>query len=1088
MSKSLNNITETLRDDLAAQITPGCCVSVAADQFSMYAYQALKTELDKVKEFRFIYTSPTFTKEKPEKRQMREWYIPRLGRERSLYGTDFELRLRHELKQKAVAQACADWIKKKARFLANVSGVSMNGFALVETENHHVAYLPLQGFSTADLGCGSNNSLSPLVIRLDEQESQPLMKNFHQLWEDQERFQDVTKNVLEKYADAYRENSPELIYFLTLHHVLSPSLESMTEDTMPNEATGYRNSVVWNKLYDFQRDAVLGIINKLERFNGCILADSVGLGKTFTALAVIKYYECRNKDVLVLCPKKLEHNWNTYNSNYKDNPLKADRLRYHVLFHTDLSRRTDHVNRKVESNGVDLRRIEWGNYDLVVIDESHNFRTGASSREGVENRYTKLMEKVMRAGVKTRVLMLSATPVNNRFTDLKNQLALAYEGDTSKLDVARGEDSNVEAIFRKTEKAFNLWNKMDSDDRSVANLQQLLPFDFFRLLDDVTIARSRKHITQYYDSAAVGKFPERLKPLSLSPGLTDAGSLSYQSIACNYLEKLNLAVYLPSSFILPSRRDKYLSDEGANLTTEGSELGIRRLMGIGLLKRLESSVEAFRLTVSRVLERISATITTIDSFLNTGQNAIVEGVNASTQEEAEQTAEEDEGALFSVGNRISIDLRDMDVTSWRRCLQDDATKLTHLLQRLELITPEKDAKLLELLRLIGDKQSNPINPGNKKLLIFTAFADTAKYLYQNISPIVKKRYGLECAMVTGGNQAACTLQNLSGGMNSILTFFSPRSRDRALLYPEDERSVDILIATDCVSEGQNLQDCDIEINYDIHWNPVRLIQRFGRVDRIGSVNSFIQMVNFWPDVELDEYIKLKSRVESRMKAGVLTSTGDDNLLDSSEQDELEFRSRQLKRLQAEVVDMEDMSAGVSIMDLGLNEFRQDLLEWLKKCPDPESLPDGLHAVVPATTDLPPGALFVLRRTGTTEKDPRNLLDPWYLVYVDKAGECVCSYTEPRRLLETMRRLCRGHSVPFHELCRSFNRTTKDGKDMALYSHLLNAAISSIIGTAQESMVDSLFTEGGTTDALSVNRDEFALLCFIAVEDAGKGGL
>ena len=565
-----DNITKVVRDDLKEKIQPKSKVSIAAACFSMYAYKELKSQLEKVDEFRFIFTSPTFIKEKAEK-QKREFYIPRLSRENSLYGTEFEIKLRNEMTQKAIARECAEWIRKKATFKSNVTGENMGGFMTVESPAEQTAYMPINGFTTVDIGCERGNNSYNMVNSLEAPFSTQYMQLFETLWNDKDKMQDVTEMIISNISTAYNENSPEFIYFMTLYNVFSEFLDDISEDVLPNEATGFKQSKIWDMLYDFQRDAVLAIINKLERYNGCILADSVGLGKTFTALAVIKYYENRNKTVLVLCPKKLSENWNTYKDNYVNNPIASDRLNYDVLFHTDLSR-----NGGV-SNGLDLDRLNWGNYDLVVIDESHNFRNGAGTHANTqENRYVKLMDKVIRAGVKTKVLMLSATPVNNRFTDLKNQLALAYEGNSEYINEQLDTKKPIEEIFRQAQKAFNAWSKLDPEARTTDALLRTLDFDFFEVLDSVTIARSRRHIEKYYNTEEIGKFPERLKPISKRPSLTDLdNAINYNQIY-EQLMQLTLCIYTPSNYIFPSKMSKYVDlthNKGNNLTQKGREQG-----------------------------------------------------------------------------------------------------------------------------------------------------------------------------------------------------------------------------------------------------------------------------------------------------------------------------------------------------------------------------------------------------------------------------------------------------------------------------------------------------------------------------------
>ena len=1076
----INNITKTLRDDLSVEIQHGSKVSIAAACFSIYAFQELKSQLKDIDELRFIFTSPTFITEKPRK-EKREFYIPRLNRERSLYGTEFEVKLRNELTQKAIAKECADWIRQKVTFKSNVTAENMMGFINVDDSN----YMPINGFTTVDLGCERGNNAYTFIQKTGAPFSQAYLELFETLWNDSARMQEVTDEVIENISTAYNENSPDFIYFVTLYNIFNEFLEDISEDVLPNEATGFKNSKIWSMLYNFQKDAVLAIINKLEKYNGCILADSVGLGKTFTALAVIKYYENRNKSVLVLCPKKLTNNWNTYKDNYVNNPIACDRLRYDVLYHTDLNRTHG------TSNGLDLDRLNWGNYDLVVIDESHNFRNGGKisgdEDNEKENRYLKLLNKVIRAGVKTKVLMLSATPVNNRFNDLKNQIALAYEGHTDIVDEKLNTSRSINEIFRNAQRAFNTWSKWEPSERTTANLLKMLDFDFFEVLDSVTIARSRKHIQKYYDTSDIGTFPVRLPPISKAPPLTDlSDAINYNEIF-DLLMQLTLSIYTPSHYILPSKIEKYaeLFGDDTSLTQVGRELGIRRLMAINLMKRMESSVYSFNLTLTRIKDQIEHTIQTINDF---DRMSSTEVTLTDLSHIDEFDGEDQNDDLFSFGRKVKIALGDMDYESWRRSLEKDKYTLDLLTFMVADITPEHDSKLQTLLSILQDKMEHPINEGNKKVIIFTAFADTADYLYEHVSKYVKSTYGLDTAMVSGTVDGKATVKNLHGDLNTILTCFSPISKDKHLLMPNDNTSIDVLIATDCISEGQNLQDCDYLINYDIHWNPVRIIQRFGRVDRIGSKNSVIQLVNFWPDVTLDEYIDLKAKVETRMKIVNMTATGDDNILSNEEKTDLEYRKNQLQRLRDEVVDIEEMTTGISIMDLGLNEFRLDLIEYAKQHPDIDKTPFGLHAVAAATEDTPPGVIFVLKnRVNSVNINNQNRLHPFYMVYISNDGEVICDHLTPKDMLDRMRYLCKGKTEPITELYRKFNKETRDGKDMKQVSNLLGQSISSIIEVKEESDIDS-FLNGGQVSFLTdtiKGLDDFELICFLVIKETEK---
>ena len=1078
--KQFNNITERVIDDLRQTLASGNSqISIAAASFSIYAYEALKEELEKVDCVNFIFTSPTFYTDKSEK-QKREFYIPKLNRERSLFGSDFEIRLRNQLTQRAIARECADWIRRKARFKTNITHGSMNTFLNIKEGEETYTYMPFNEFTTTELGLDRGNNICPMVVGMPGHSSTDMfLKNFAELWKDKEKFQDVTDNVIENIETVYKENAPAFIYFITLYNIFNEFLEDISEDVLPNEATGFKSSVIWNKLYNFQRDASLAIINKLEKYNGCILADSVGLGKTFTALSVIKYYENRNRNVLVLCPKKLNDNWQTFRSNYKNNPVLADRLRYDILFHSDLSRD------KGLSNGLDLERVNWGNYDLIVIDESHNFRNGGrfdnddEDDDFKENRYARLMNKVIRSGVKTKVLMLSATPVNNRFSDLKNQLQLAYEGKVENINDLLDTGKNIDSIFRDAQTVYSKWAKLPPEKRTTEKLVDSLSYDFFQLLDAVTIARSRSHIIKYYNTNDVGKFPERLSPISRRPKLMDLNDAIIFADIAEMLNGLNLSIYTPSLFIFESEKGNYGIDyEGEGLTVDGREKGIRKLMAINLLKRLESSVNSFRLTLTRIRDFINDSITAIDKFQESGADTI-----DVTDFSEDFDTEDNENDPF-VGRKSKINLRDMDYVSWRRDLKADQEVLELLILMLKDITPEHDMKLQQLVADLKNKFEHPINGSNKKVLIFTAFADTANYLYEQLSGRILNDCGLHTALITGSTEGKCTLPKLKCTFNDILTYFSPLSKDRDAIHPNDTREIDVLIATDCISEGQNLQDCDYLINYDIHWNPVRIIQRFGRIDRIGSKNDVIQLVNYWPDMELDDYIKLKGRVESRMKATVITSTGDDNLLSANEKGDLEYRRNQLKKLQNEVVDIEDMDTGVNIMDLGLNEFRLDLLANLKEYPNMDLTPFGMSAVVNASELVEPGVMYVLKnKNNGVNIDRSNLLHPFYMVYLSHTGTVICDHLSPKKLLDKMRYACKDKTEPDKVLCKQFNKETRDGKNMRHYSDLLQSAIESIITVKEESDIDSLFSVGETS-ALTYNikgLDDFELICFLVIK-------
>lgn len=1083
--KQLNIQGNPLGDDLKENIDTGSHLKIAAASFSIYAYEALKEELQKVEKLKFIFTEPTFidpSGANQGRKERREFYIPKQNRESSLYGSEFEIQLRNKLTQRAIARECANWIRRKAEFRSNKTTKTIQKTTYLTRKAGPLAYLQLEDFTTTGLGYERGDAVSNIVTRLSgTAETQAFLDIFEQAWNDKNQVENVTETVCAHIESVYEENSPERIYFLVLYNIFHQFLEETNEDNLPNERTGYRNSIVWNKLYNFQRDAAVALINKLETYNGAILADSVGLGKTFTALAVIKYYELRNKSVLVLCPKKLGDNWKTYNSPLVTNTLLKDALNYKVFYHTDLSRTSG------ESNGIPLNQVAWGNFDLVVIDESHNFRNDLAYKDR-ETRYQKLMNKVIRSGVQTRVLMLSATPVNNRFSDLKNQLALAYEDEPEKLQEAIGLETSVDSVFRNAQRAFNDWSELEIEERTPEALLKTLDFDFFELLDAVTIARSRKHIEAFYDTTDIGSFPIRLKPISHRSPITVRKDVPTLNMLVEYLNLLNLSVYTPMTFVHQSQKAKYealydtqLAGGRGGFSQVDREDALKKLMLVNLLKRLESSVHSFRLTLKNLSLNLEAKLTAIEQFEGSGrQTGLNFDLNSGELSEEEQADFEE----FSVGNKTKIHLGDMDLISWKRELEHDYGIINDVRIELDKVQPEDDTKLQHLHDVIRTKVETPINPNNRKILIFTAFSDTAEYLFEQLKSLGKELH-LSIGMVTGTKHR--TTLKKPYDFQSILTLFSPVSKDKDKIFPNNTDELDILIGTDCISEGQNLQDCDYVINYDIHWNPVRIIQRFGRVDRIGSKNEEIQLVNYWPDIDLDEYINLKERVENKMVVTDITASGDENVL-TSQAGDVDYRHDQLQRLQqGEILDLEDTRTGVSITDLGLNDFRSDLLELKQKYGELKNVPKGLHAVLQADPDnnLPAGVIYVLKNVhDRVNVNQQNRLHPYYLVYIQNDGEILINHTQVKQILDRIRSNARGRTTPALAACKSFNDLTDDGRNMSAYSELLTRAIQSMVEVRDEKAVDSLFSSRSTTALQHTYKDlkDFELIAFLVVED------
>lgn len=1039
----IDNKGKKFKDELKEKIVEGDKISILASSFTLTAFSILKEELSKIDKLKFIFKDSASCS--------------------SIYGK--EIKLCNEMKQKAISRECAEWVKERAIFKSNISSDPIEMSLLV---SNNACYSPVNRFDSYTLG-EEKAKTSICLINDVTPDNVIYRETFKELWNNYEDFKEVTEDVLSYLEYGYKENSPEFIYYLSICNIFSEFLKD-SENEIKSEDNSLKESKIWSLLYDFQKDAAIAIINKLNKYNGCILADSVGLGKTFTALAVIKYYESMNKNVLVLCPKKLGNNWNTYNANYTNNILSSDRFRYDVLYHTDLGREYG------ESNGTDLTRFNWKSYDLIVIDESHNFRNGGSIREdGKMNRYSVLMEKVIKEGVKTKVLMLSATPVNNRFNDLKQQLALIYEGDTNLIDSKLKLGKGIDEIFREAQTTFNIWSKKSREERTTNALVNSLSPEFFSLLDEVTIARSRKNIEKYYDTNDIGEFPLRLAPISLSPNLTDMeGAWSYKKIY-EVLVSLNLNIYHPSYFIHPSRRAYYATLLGdnkvnVNFTQDNRENGIRRLMAINLMKRLESSVNSFELTVRRILTLITSTIEQID------RKAKEVSLGEIKEDDFDS---DDEGDIFSISKKIQFNLSDMDTISWRAELISDKLSLEELLRHIDEITPFYDKKLQVLLETIERKIATPINDNNKKIIIFTAFSDTAEYLYSVIAPFIKEKYGLNSALVTGKKEGKTTLENVKTNINTILTLFSPISKDRDLVLPGVSDDIDILIATDCISEGQNLQDADCVINYDIHWNPVRIIQRFGRVDRLGSRNKKVQLISFWPDISLDDYIKLKQKVETKMKALNISATGDDDIFSIEEQNDLEYRQEQLKRLKEEVCDIEDMSGGVSIMDFGLNEVRLDAYEYKKRNKSILSYPVGLYSIT-ESNDYPTGVIFVLKSLNK-EKEKFTRLWPYYIIYVLDNGEIYLDSTKSKEALDVFRYLARGKKDINSMLISLFDKETRKERNMQKYTALFNKALDSIIEKKEEENMFSFLKGEDTSFIEKTTNTNFRLISFLVVK-------
>ena len=1052
---------------LADNVSHESSLSVVSAYFTIYAYAHLKDQFNRIKHFRFLFGEPAFIKSiDPSKSNKRDFKIE---------DDKIVIPLESRLTQKAVAKECAEWLRQKADIKSMVKPNFLHGkmYHIQQQSGIEKAIIGSSNFTVNGLGLGGNSNIELNMIVDSDRDRNDLRQWFDELWNDDTGLvEDVKDQVLQYLRQLYIENEPEFIYFKTLFHIFENYLDEQQKGGLLTERTGFFESEIWNMLYDFQKDGVKGAVNKILKHNGCIIADSVGLGKTFEALAIIRYFELLNGRVLVLCPKKLSGNWTIYQASQNNilNPFIKDKFSYTVLYHTDMGR----LSGRSDANGIDLENFNWGAYDLVVIDESHNFRGNPLDKTRDDgtvrmNRAKWLMEKIIKSGVQTKVLMLSATPVNNNLRDLRNQIALLTEGKNEALF----ESSNIKDISQTLKNAqtnFTLWaDPKRNPQRSVKKLIERLDSSFFKLLDELTIARSRKHIKSFYNIAAIGQFPRRLKPKSIYPGIdTKDRFFTYDALNKRILE-YKLTVFNPSAYVKEEFKAKYEEKAGKEVLSfkqSDREHFLIGMMKVNYLKRLESSIESFEISMDRTIKKIEVLEDKIKRFIETKNRSQEEDLVLLEPDEDELEEDSDDLEQWQVGKKLRFDLVDLRLEDWLADLQKDKEALSDLYNNAVAVTPERDSKLKDLKQLILEKVKKPINDGNKKIVIFTAYADTAQYLYACLRDWAKNELGVHAALVAG------SVTHTTFGKNdysAILTHFSPVSKNRSKMKSmSQEGEIDLLIATDCISEGQNLQDCDCLINYDIHWNPVRIIQRFGRIDRLGSVNKKIQLINFWPTRDLDNYINLKERVEARMALVDVTATADDNILATDQieeliEEDLKYRNKQLKKLRDEVLDLEDIEENVSLTDFTLDDFRIELLNFLennrKKL---EDAPFGLYSVVPSPSGdhtqfldinkfspsereiIKPGAVFCLKQKGdTVGNEEVNPLQPYFLVYIRNDGTVRFNYTNAKQVLEIYRLMCQGRTEPFEDLCELFNNETQQGEDMSQYSDLIAQAVEEI---------------------------------------------
>jgi hypothetical protein len=1056
---------------LSQHTEPGSKLSFVSAYFNYFAYHKLKERLDYIQELRFLFGEPRFIR----KVGMDDYN----KRNFQITNDELSVPLASRIGQKAAARECAAWIREKVEIRSLVEPDFLHGkmYHILNPNGVESAIMGSSNFTVQGLGLSEKPNMELNLVLNDRRDMAELTDWFNKLWNGeypQIPVEDVKEKVLHYLERLYAENDPQFVYFKTLYHLFIKYIEDQKQSgLLLKESTHFYESQIWDALYPFQKDGVKGAINKILKHGGCIIADSVGLGKTYEALAIIKYFETLNQRALVICPKKLSDNWTIYQAhkNHSLNPFPKDRFGFNVIWHTDLNRTSGFM----DADGLEIAMFGWSAYDLVVIDESHNFRNnikGKSNEEGewILSRYERLMNDIIKAGGKTKVVMLSATPVNNSLRDLRNQIYFITEGSDTALAEATG-IKNIETTIKNAQMQFTLWaDPKRNPHRTVRDLLLRLDSSFIKLLDELTIARSRKHILKNYNIADIGNFPHREPVLSVYPAIDLNNRFPSYDKLNREIMKYKLSLFNPTAYLKPGFKAYYEEQAGVrirNFSQEKREHFLIGMMKVNFLKRLESSIHSFEISMERTIHKIEELVAKIESFMRPDlhDDAEIESVTLSDPEDDElQEANEN---LF-VGKKIRFHLKHMDLDLWLKDLLADKDQLIDLLNNAHSITAERDAKLTLLKEIILEKNAKPLNEGNHKVLVFTAFADTAAYLYQHLEPWITGDLKMNIALVSGGSMENKTtfrpvgkIYRNQNDFSSILTNFSPISKKRHLMKDmPQEGGIDVLIATDCISEGQNLQDCDMVVNYDIHWNPVRIIQRFGRIDRIGSRNAKIRMANFWPTKDLDNYINLKERVEARMALVDLTATQEENILDNEHLEELiaedlKFRNRQLKKLKDTVLDLEELDENINLSDFTLDDFRIELMNFLK---NNEQLlreaPMGLYAIVPSavteqlsepgTEIMKPGVIFCLRSlTGSEESETVNPLHPYYLVYIRDDGTVRFKYVHVKQILEMYRTLCSGHDKPYEALCDLFNRETGQGSDMEKYNQLIKQAIRDI---------------------------------------------
>jgi len=823
---------------------------------------------------------------------------------------------------------------------------------------------------------------------------------------------DFKEYLISEIEKIFIKYTPREIYYKILFELFGSQLLEDESDPDFNRQVGrLENSVIYNALYGFQKKGVLSLIRMLQKYNGAILADAVGLGKTWSALAVMKFFQQQGREILLLCPKKLEINWKRYRK-HQDSKFEKDQLDFFVRFHTDLN------EARVEK--YDDRADKYFTNDkpkLIVIDESHNLRNNKS------NRYKFLMESILQPNEDIKVLMLSATPINNSLNDIRNQFNLMVQGNVYGYEESLGV-KNIDYSFRRAQKAFNEWRS--SPAPIISDFIKELPANFFTITDNLTVARTRKMIEGQEASLV---FPKKEKPINLFVTPHELGNFETFEELFNQFPPM-LSGYQPSFYLDESAETQnVLQDE------KQRDRFLVKMLYILMVKRLESSWFSFYSTVGKIKDHHQNALDKIKAFQENKKNESISEEDFSLFEDDDLEADYEE---FTLGKKRKISIEDIDAAgnldNYKFDLKKDIDALDNLYSNLikfekkiekETIQPNNlksvDNKLEVLIQQINKKRASGKNDGNQKMVIFTVYRDTANYLFKEL----KARGFDKLAMVSGSGSLVSDTDEESKLFEPILERFAPFTKlyrekewdfesftsstldyknwiewvaeNHPKTYNKLQNPIDIIIATDALSEGQNLQDADMVVNYDIHWNPVRIIQRMGRIDRLGSPNKTISGINFWPSKNINIYLNLQGRIEQRMAAMKLAGAEVDiNFSDSfremahDENLDQQMTNRMLRQMEVTFDDL-DGEESFGFDDLSLENYRQDLWDEFNKDKEKyQRMPKGVYSGYKGDKNIcsQDGIIALMGYPHRPTKAKSHEYKVFELIYINQKGEQV----------------------------------------------------------------------------------------------------